>query len=66
MLLAGPLSHTSIQHFVETFHWICILFVLLILVSIDPPLCIVGTLFQNAVIRFLESSLYKIVLFFIN
>ena len=60
MLLVGPISHTSTQYmdFVEVsiFHWICLLFITLILVGIELPLCIVVTLSQNAVTCFLESS----------
>ena len=60
MLLAGPLSHTSNQYRVSskfsTFHWICLLFVLLILVGVELPSCIVVTLSWNALTCFLESS----------
>ena len=40
MLLAEPVSHTSIQHMDQLskfpmFHWICFLFILLILVGIE-------------------------------
>ena len=41
------------------FHWICVLFILLILVGIELSLCIVvvvETLFQNAITCFLESG----------
>ena len=52
VLLAGPISHTTIQYiqymdFVEIFsifHWICLLCILLILVDVELPLCIVVTL----------------------
>ena len=57
MLLAGPISHTSTQYidFVDffTFHWICLQFILLILVGVDLPLCVVVTLSKNAVSCFL-------------
>ena len=58
-LLAGPISHTSTQYidFVDifTFHWICLPFILLILVGVELPLCVIVTLSQNAVSCFLES-----------
>ena len=38
------------------FHRICLLFIVLILVDVDLPLCIVVTLSQNAITCFLESS----------
>ena len=38
------------------FHWICLLFILLILVGVELPLCIVVTLSENAMACFLESS----------
>ena len=43
MLLAEPISHTSIQHMGQLskfsmFHWICLLFILLILVGVELPL----------------------------
>ena len=45
MLLAGPISHISIQYMVlskfSMFHWIWLLFILLILVGAEPYLCIV-------------------------
>ena len=48
MLLAGPISHTSTQNidFVGffTFHWICLPFILLILVVVELPLCVIVTL----------------------
>ena len=48
MLLAGPISHTSTPYMdfvdISTFHWICLLFILLILVGVELPLCIVVTL----------------------
>ena len=60
MLLAGPISHTSTQYtdFVNFFisHWICLPSILLILVGVEPPLCVVVTLSQNVVLCFLESS----------
>ena len=49
VLLAGPISHASVQYmdFVDTFN--CFAgFVLLILVGFKLLLCIVVTLFQNA------------------
>ena len=51
MLLAGPISHTSTQYMsnFSIFHWICLLFILLILVGVKLPLCIVVTLSENAV-----------------
>ena len=64
MLLAGPVSHTSTQYidfvdfilFFFTFHWISLPSILLILVGVELPLCVVVTLFWNAVLCFLESS----------
>ena len=60
MLLTGPISHNSTQYmdFVEisTFHWICLLFILLILVGVEVPVCIVVTLSWNAITCLLESS----------
>ena len=60
MLLAGQISHTSTQYidFVDffTFHWICLPFILLILVGVELPLCAIVTLSLNAVSCFLESS----------
>ena len=39
------------------FHWICLLFILLILVGVELPLCIIVTLsLKNAITSFLESS----------
>ena len=38
------------------FHWICLLFILLILVGVELPLCIFVTLSCNAITCFLESS----------
>ena len=42
----GPIFHTSTQYidFVDVLHWICLPFILLILVGIDLPLCVVVTL----------------------
>ena len=40
MLLAGRISDTLFS----MFHWMCLLFVLLILVGVELPLCIVFTL----------------------
>ena len=37
-------------------HWTCLLFIFLILVGVELPLCIVVTLSYNAVTCFLESS----------
>ena len=50
--------HHSIHWFRRffTFHWICLPFVLLILVGVELPLCVIVTLSQNAVSCFLESS----------
>ena len=48
MLLAGPISHTSSQYVVlsifSMFYWICLLFVLVILVGVELHLYIVVTL----------------------
>ena len=46
-------------------YWICLLFVFLILVGVELPLCILITLFKNAVTCFLESGWvgYRFVLF---
>ena len=48
MLLAGPISHTSTQYidFVDffAFHWICLPFILVILVGVELPLCVIVTL----------------------
>ena len=38
------------------FHWNCLLFIVIILVGVELPLCIVVTLSQNAITCFLESS----------
>ena len=60
MLLAGPISHTSTQYIdlvdFFAFDWICLPYILLILVATELPLCLVVTLSQNAVSFFLESS----------
>ena len=40
----------------STFHWICLLFILLILVGVELLLYIVITLSWNAMTCFLESS----------
>ena len=64
MLLTGPISHTSTQYmdFVDIFsifsifHWICLLFITLILVGAELPLCTVVILSQNTITCFLESS----------
>ena len=61
MLLAGPTSHTLalsiwILSKFSIFHLIYAQFTLLILVGVELPLCIVGTLSQNAITCFLESS----------
>ena len=48
MLLAGPISHNSIDTWISSefsmFHWICLLFILLLLVGVELPLCIFVTL----------------------
>ena len=64
-LLAGPISYTSTWNSlkVSTFHWMCILFVLLILMGANLPLCIVVTLSQNAITCFWSQVEYKIVFF---
>ena len=53
MLLAGPVSHTSTQYidFVEIFNISLdfLLFILIILVGVELPLCIVVTLSKNAI-----------------
>ena len=63
MLLAGPISHTNALNTwsslkFSTFHWICLLFILLILVGVELPLCIhvVLTISWNAISCFLQSS----------
>ena len=50
MLLTGPISHTSIQHmdFIEIINVLldlCVIFILLILVDVELPLCIVVIVF---------------------
>ena len=69
VLLAGPISDTSTQHidFVEssTCHWICLLFILLILVGVELPLCIVVIPSWNAITCFWSQVKYKIVLFYL-
>ena len=46
VLLAGPISHTNIQYMSKfsVFLWICLLFILLILMGGELPLCIIFTL----------------------
>ena len=65
MLLAGPISHTSTQYrdFVEVFNvsLICLLFILLILVGAELPLCIVVTLSWNAITVFWSQAEFMIV-----
>ena len=60
MVLARPISHTSIRYidFVEIsmFHWIFLLFILLILMGVELPLYTVVTLSYNDITCFLESS----------
>ena len=60
MLLAGPSSHTSTQYidFVDffKFYWICLPFILLILVVVELSLYVVVNLSWNIVSCFLESS----------
>ena len=60
MLLAGTNSHTSTQcmDFIGFFNisLTCLLFIMLILVGVELPLCMVVTLSQNAITCFLESS----------
>ena len=60
MLLAGTISHTRLNTWIlskfSIFHWICPLFILLILLGVELPSCIVVTLSQNAITCFLESS----------
>ena len=41
--MAEPVSHTSILSKFSMFHWICLLFILLILVGVELPLCKVVT-----------------------
>ena len=43
--------HSFCRFFI--FHWICLPSILLILVGVELPLCVVVTLFQNVVLRFL-------------
>ena len=40
----------------STLYWICLLFIFLILMGVELPLCIVDTLSQNVITYFLESS----------
>ena len=60
VVLARPISHTSIRYidFVEIsmFHWIFLLFILLILMGVELPLHTVITLSYNDITCFLESS----------
>ena len=60
MFLAGPILHTSTQYIDFSrffiFHWICLPSILLILVGVGLPLCVVVTVFQNAVLCFRKSS----------
>ena len=61
MLLTDPISHTSIQQYLDfveilVFHWICPLFILLILVGVELLLCIAVALSQTAITCYLESN----------
>ena len=51
MLLTGPISHTSTQYMelskFSIFHWICLPFILLILVGLELPLCVVEPVFWS-------------------
>ena len=48
--------NTWISSKFQIFHWICLLFISLILVGVEFPLCIVVTLFWNNITYFLESG----------
>ena len=48
-------SHWHSVHGFSVFHWICLLFILLISVGVELPLCVVVILSQKAVSCFLES-----------
>ena len=54
MLLAGPISHISTQYidFVSffMFHWICLPFILLILVVVELPLCLIHSILECCVV----------------
>ena len=67
-LLAGPVSHTSIQYmnYVEIFNFSMDLSViyLLVLVSVEFPSCVVVTPSWNIIICFWGRVEYKIVLFY--
>ena len=54
MLLAGPISHISIQNFQYFAEFVYIY--LLVLVGAELPLCVVATPSQNVITCFLESS----------
>ena len=47
-VIGWPISHTDTQYMdlskFSTFHWICLLFIVLTLVGVELPLCIVVTL----------------------
>ena len=64
MLLARPISHTStwISSKFSTLYWICLLFIFLVLVDVELPLCIVVTLLLPVLWSQVE---YKIVLFYL-
>ena len=67
-LLAGTISHTSIQYIdmskLSMFHGIFLLFILLALVGVEFPFCLVDTLSQHAITCFKSEVGYKIVLFY--
>ena len=48
--------NTWISLIFSTLYWICQLFIFLILVGVELPLCIIVTLCWNATTSFLESS----------
>ena len=56
---------TWISSKLSALYWICLLFILLILVGVQLPLCIVVTLPQNAITCFWSQIECKIVLFYL-
>ena len=60
--------NTQILSKFSMFQRICLLFILLILMGIDLPLCLVATLSQDAMLypAFWSQAEYKIVLFYFN
>ena len=68
-VIGGTISHASTQYidFVNffTFNWICLTFILLILVGVELPLCVVVTLLYLGILChvFWKQVEYKIVCF---